>query len=293
MDTRTKGIWMILVGGSLWGASGTAVQYLFETKHLTPEWLLMMRMMVTGILMLGYEFFRGGNLWALWQHPKHRFAIINFAVFGMICCQYFYFLAIKYGNAATATVLQYLMPVLVLLYSLWQWRRRPQQVEVISVGLAMLGTYLLITKGNWNALAISEETLFYGVLSAFAMAFYTIYPQEMLNYYSSTMVIGWGMLISGVLMNIFLSPWPFTGIFDWQTVLGMSVLIIFGTFIAFYCYLESTKYIKASEVGALASVEPLASVVLAMLFLHISFGPAELLGIACIIGTVFILARQK
>lgn len=284
---------MILCGASLWGASGTAVQYLFEYKKLTPEWLLMIRMMITGILMLGYEYCKGSDIWLVIRNRQDRFAIINFAVFGMICCQYFYFLAIKYGNAATATVLQYLMPVIVLVYFLWRTRRQPSNTELGSVIMALVGTYLLITKGNWASLAISGETLFYGILSAFAMAFYTIYPKKLLMKYSSTMVIGWGMFIAGILMNIFLQPWPFTGIFDWQTVCAMSVLIIFGTFIAFSCYLESTKYIKASEVGALASVEPLASVVLAVVVLDVDFGLVDTLGVFCIISTVFILARQK
>ena len=101
------------------------------------------------------------------------------------------------------------------------------------------------------------------------------------------------MNIFFIFINVFLKPWPFIGIMDFGTVIGMTVLILFGTLIAFYCYLDSTKYIKASEVGALASVEPLSSVLLAVVILHVDFGLAEILGVACIISTVFLLARQK
>ena len=96
-----------------------------------------------------------------------------------------------------------------------------------------------------------------------------------------SMVIGWSMFIGGIFINVFLQPWPFIGIMDFGTVIGMTVLILFGTLIAFYCYLDSTKYIKASEVGALASVEPLSSVLLAVVILHVDFGLAEILGVAC------------
>ena len=80
---------------------------------------------------------------------------------------------------------------------------------------------------------------------------------------------------------------------DLSTILGMLVLILFGTVIAFYCYLDSTKYISHSEVGALASLEPLSSVILAVVLLNIDFGIAETMGVACIISMVFLLARQK
>lgn len=284
---------MILVGASLWGASGTAVQYLFEQKKLTPEWLLMVRMIVAGLIMLIYDKFAGRDIWAIWHHPSYRYKIIIYAIIGMFMTQYGYFIAIEYGNAATATVLQYLMPVIVLVYALLRTRRLPGKIEVAAVFLATMGTYLLVTRGNWDTLAISPQTLFWGILSAFAMAFYTLYPGDMLRTYSSTMVIGWSMFIGGIFINVFFHPWPFTGIMDLGTVIGMTVLILFGTLIAFYCYLDSTKYIKASEVGALASVEPLSSVLLAVVILHVDFGLAEMIGVACIIATVFLLARQK
>ena len=43
---------MVLGGASLWGASGVAVQYLFEVQHLDPTWLASVRMLIAGIIML-------------------------------------------------------------------------------------------------------------------------------------------------------------------------------------------------------------------------------------------------
>ncbi len=75
--------------------------------------------------------------------------------------------------------------------------------------------------------------------------------------------------------------------------LAMAAVIVFGTIIAFYTYLESTKYINPSEVGALASVEPLSSVVLSVALLKVDFGLPDWAGVACIMGTVLLLSRQK
>ena len=290
---RRKGIVMVLCGASLWGASGVAVQYLFESRQVDPTWLASVRMLVAGLIMLLFELRSGGELFTVWRSAKYRKQLVIFGIFGMMATQYTYYLAISYGNAATATILQYLMPIIVLGYAVLKVRRKPSLVEIVSVFLAMLGTYLLITKGQWNQLAISRETLFWGIVSAFAMAFYTIQPKELLSRYSSILVIGWSMIIGGGILTFLCRPWPFTGIWDMNTFLALVAVIIFGTIIAFYTYLESTKYIKPSEVGALASVEPLASVVLSVVLLNVEFGLPDSLGVACILGTVFLLSRQK
>ena len=292
-SSRRKGIIMVLGGASLWGASGVAVQYLFEAQHLDPTWLASVRMLVAGFIMLLFHYHGGGDVFSIWQNARYRKQLVIFGIFGMMATQYTYYLAINYGNAATATILQYLMPVIVLVYAVWKLKRRPDRTEVLAVLLAMFGTYLLITKGQWDKLAISEETLFWGVLSAFAMAFYTIQPKDLLLKYSSAIVIGWAMIIGGGILTLVRRPWPFIGIWDLHTFLALVAVVVFGTIIAFYTYLESTKYIKPSEVGALASVEPLSSVILSVLLLNVDFGIPDSIGVACILGTVFLLSKQK
>lgn len=290
---RKKGLLLVLCGGTLWGGTGVLVQFLFQEKYLDPTWLAAVRMLVAGILMVGFDYQRSYDIWAVWRDAVYRRQLLAFGIFGMLGTQYTYYLSISYGNAATATVLQYLMPIIVLLYMVWRWRRLPNLLEGFCVFLAVLGTYLLITKGQWATLAISRETLFWGVLSAFGFAFYTLQPRSLLLRYSSATVIGWSMVIGGGALEIFLQPWQFIGIWDWQTFMAMAVIIFFGTIIAFYAYLESTKYISPSEVSALSSVEPLSSVLLSVIFSHVSFGLPDGLGILCILGMVFLLAREK
>jgi drug/metabolite transporter (DMT)-like permease len=62
---------------------------------------------------------------------------------------------------------------------------------------------------------------------------------------------------------------------------------------AFGFYLGSIKYIQPAEASILGSVEPLAAILLSIIFLSASFGLMELLGTALIIGTVSLLAKNK
>ena len=293
-NQRKKGIFLVLFGATLWGASGVVAQYLFHTKLLTPEWLVVVRLLSSGLLLLAYDFIKNrDSIFYIWKIKHDRNQLLFFSVFGMLGVQYTYFAAISYGNAATATILQYLMPVIIVCYFAVRYKKRPNGLELISIFLAMLGTCLLVTKGDFSNLAISPLALFWGIASAFGAAFYTVQPKYLLSHWRSPLVIGWGMFVGGIVMSPVNPPWEFTGIWDMNTLLGILFIIIFGTIIAFYAYLESIKYILPTETGTLASVEPLAAVILSIYCLNTPFGLIDLLGGLSIMVTVFILARAK
>ena len=114
------------------------------------------------------------------------------------------------------------------------------------------------------------------------------------NYYQkwrSTLIIGWGMLVGGILMSFYQKPWEFNGIWDLDTAITLSAIIIFGTAIAFCAYLESTKYLSPTKISVFASLEPFSSIILSIIFLNISFGLFELIGAIIIILAVTILSK--
>jgi drug/metabolite transporter (DMT)-like permease len=293
-NQRNKGIFLVLFGATLWGASGVVAQYLFHTKLLTPEWLVVVRLLSSGLLLLAYDFIKNrDSIFYIWKIKHDRNQLLSFSVFGMLGVQYTYFAAISYGNAATATILQYLMPVIIVCYFAARYKKRPNGLELISIFLAMLGTCLLVTKGDFSNLAISPLALFWGIASAFGAAFYTVQPKYLLSHWRSPLVIGWGMFVGGIVMSPVNPPWEFTGVWDMNALLGILFIIFFGTIIAFYAYLESIKYILPTETGTLASVEPLAAVILSIYCLNTPFGLIDLIGGLSIMTTVFILTRTK
>ena len=291
---RTKGILLVLCGGILWGASGVAAQYLLLEKAFSPEWLVVVRMITAGSLLLGYDYKKNnGDIFPIWKNKHDRRQLILFGFVGMFSVQYTYFLAIQYSNAATATILAYLMPTIIVVYFACRTRHWPSTGQNIALFLAMLGTYLLVTKGDFTNLAISPAALFWGVASAFSGAFYTVQPKYLLSHYRSPLVIGWSMLVVGIAIIPINPPWQFVGIWDYNAFGALAFIIIFGTVIAFYAYLESIRYIHPSETGTIASVEPLAAVFLSVYLLNTPFGYIDCLGGLCIISTVFILARTN
>ncbi|MDS0525255.1 EamA family transporter [Clostridium sp. SHJSY1] len=293
-QSRIKGILLVMIGSMLWGVSGTVAQYLFQEKGFSPEWLVVIRLLISGIILLSYGQLKGNqNVWVILKCKKSLLNLLFFSVIGMLGVQYTYFAAIKYGNAATATILQYLSPVIITCYIAIRTKKIPTFNEVLAVILAMIGTFFIITKGNIHSLSISKLALFWGISSAFAAAFYTLQPHYLLNKWGSTIVVGWGMLIGGLAFSFIHKPWDFIG--EWSTTAFFAVIfvVLFGTLIAFHCYLESLKYIKPTEASVLSSVEPLSAAFLSIIWLNVSLGLFQWLGTACIIVTIVILSRTK
>ncbi|MGI6126555.1 MAG: EamA family transporter [Planifilum sp.] len=292
MGARPKGFAMVLTGAVCWGLSGTVAQHLFQNEGFDPGWMVTVRLILSGSLLL-----TGTWLWrkdtairGIWRDPRDRLRLLLFALVGMLSVQYTYFAAIAAGNAATATLLQYLGPVLITGYWALSERRWPKAKEIVSVLLALTGTFLLVTGGRTDSLSISGAALLWGLGSAAALAFYTLYPSELLRRWGSAAVVGWGMVIGGIGLASVHPPWPSGGVWTPINALFILFVILFGTLLPFFLYLESLRYILPTETGLLASAEPLTATVATVLWLGIPFGVPEWTGALCIIATVVLLS---
>lgn len=291
MDRNRKlGIGMVLLGASLWGSSSNCIEYLMHYQHWSWQTVLFARMVCTSVAFLAWCLFQKMDM--LRPLREDPLLLLKFIVLGMYGMQVPFVRAIATSNAATATVLQYLMPALLLGYYLLQERRAPRKKEVASVVLAIVGTGLIATQGKGAALAISVDTLFWGIVSAFGMAWYTLYAAKLLRKYSCLLVLGWGSLGNALLLWFVNAPQFPAAPVTVSTISAFGVLLILGTFVAYTVYLESTRYIPASENGALAAFEPLSAYFFSVLFLGNHIGLAESLGALCIMTMVVILARK-
>lgn len=292
--SRRNGIAMVLIAAVLWGVSGSVAQYLFQQQGFSPEWLVVMRLLLSGMILLGLAYKKEKKkIWDIWKSKQDRWNLILFGILGMLAVQYTYFTAIKHANAATATILQYLAPVLIVCYVAIRSSQFPTAKEITAVILALIGTFFLVTHGSIHTLSISGLALFWGLSSALTLAFYTLHPHKLLANWGSTIVVGWAMLIGGIGFSFVHPPWQFEGQWSVPSFFSVIFIVVFGTFIAFYCYIESLKYLSASETSLLACVEPLSAVFLSVIWLHVDFGAAEWLGTLCIVSTVSILSIVK
>lgn len=293
-NTNIKGFLLALTAASLWGISGTFGQFLFQQRGVSVEWMITVRMLISGIILLFISAFgKKTDLWSIWKNRKDTMKLLLFGITGMLMVQYTYFAAIKHSNAATATVLQYAGPVIIAVYLAVKNKKTPRFIDFIAISFAVLGTYILVTHGDPGTLNISSTALFFGIASAFALAIYTLQPIELLKKYNSAVVIGWGMFIGGFAFSFVHAPWKVEGTWDSQTYLYAAFIVFFGTLIPFYFYLTAVQLIGGQKSSLLASGEPLSATILAVLWLHVPFTLMDWIGSIFIISTIFLLSYEK
>lgn len=289
----SAGVIMAVSAATLWGLSGTFGQFLFSDRAFDPEWLVATRLLVSGALLLAFAALRGFPVLAVWKTRRSAVQLVLFGVLGMLGVQYTFFAAILHSNAPTATILQYTAPVLIAVYLALKDRAWPGVKVLSTIALTIVGTFLLVSGGDFGTLSIAPLGLFWGLLSALALAFYSIQPAELLRTHRSAVVVAWGMLIGGIVLAPLGKPWAPVGVWDGMTWLALFVIIILGSFLAFTLYISSIRAIGPQIASLLASAEPLAATFFTVLWLRTPFGIVDALGGVCIIGAVALLTARK
>lgn len=285
------GTFLTISGGILWGISGVCGQFLFQNKDVTASWLVPLRLVTAGFLLLCYYLIRDkGKAFDIWKIKRNRIDIIIYGLAGMMLCQYSYFQTIEWSNAGTATVIQYLGPALIVVWVCLQTKRLPEKKEVLGVILAVTGIFLIATHGNPTTLALSQKALIMGLISAVSVVIYTVKPARMQAEFDTPLILAWGMLIGGIALTIAFRPWNNKVIFDGETFTALTFIILFGTMAGFSMYMTGVKMIGSVKASLYSCVEPVASMVLTAVWMKVSFTTPDLIGTVFVIATIIILA---
>ena len=288
------GIILTLLGATLWGVSGTSVQFVGNFRNMNLEWLLTMRLITAGLLTVLYGWIRQGNaVFNVFRNWRDTLGLVIFGVFGMALCQYTYFRSIVIAGAGIATVLQYLAPSMIIIYLLMRYGKRPSTGEIISVILALVGTICLMGNNGFSFESFRSDVLFWGLLSAVGVAVYSVSPVRLLATYGTIPIVGFGMLLSGLVAAALFQQSHSYATWDVWTVVGCFNVVFLGTIVSFNAYLEGVKRIGAVSGSILSSIEPISAAFFGWALLGNQFNWVGILGMAMIIATVIIIALEK
>ncbi|MDU2209488.1 MAG: EamA family transporter [Veillonella sp.] len=288
------GIILTLLGATLWGVSGTSVQFIGNFRNMNLEWLLTMRLITAGLLTVLYGWIRQGNaIFNVFRNWRDTLGLVIFGVFGMALCQYTYFRSIVIAGAGIATVLQYLAPSMIIIYLLVRYGKRPSTGEIISVILALAGTICLMGNNGFSFESFRSDVLFWGLLSAVGVAVYSVSPVRLVATYGTIPIVGFGMLLSGLVAAVLFHQPYSCATWDVWTVVGCFNVVFLGTIVSFNAYLEGVKRIGAVSGSILSSIEPISAAFFGWALLGNQFNLVGILGMAMIITTVIIIALEK
>ncbi|NQQ99778.1 EamA family transporter [Streptococcus suis] len=292
MAEKRLGTLITVIAGIAWGLSGVSGQYLMS-RGVSVDMITSLRLLVSGLFLVGLAYATAKEqLLAVLKDKNALLGIFIFAMLGLILNQTAYLQAIYHTNAGTATVLQYLCPILVLAYTCLKDRQVPTGTEIISILLAIVGTFLIATHGQLNELSITPIGLFWGIFSAFTYALYIILPGKLIRLYGSMVVIGLGMLMGGIVVTLGVQTWKQSLPLDTGTAFGLLGIVGVGTIFAYTAFLKGVSLVGPVNGSLLASIEPIASVFFAVWLVNEQFYTIDFVGMLLILLAVLLISLK-
>lgn len=291
-----RGVVAALIGGAMWGFSGTCAQYLYQHYEIDPLFITWVRMLGSGILFLILlAFTQRGKLRAIAGDNRELGRLALFGIAGLFLCQFTYTTSVNATNAGTATVLQSLNTVFILAATCLMMRRAPRAMEIGGLALALVATWLIATKGNLTALMIPPAGLAWGLINAASCTFYIMYPKHLFARWGSLPVTGIGMLIGGIAA---VAIWGLGGLWGaapvvpelgLDGVLVLAAIVVIGTLAAFGLYLHGVSIVGSVKGGLLGTTEPASAMVFAALWLGTMFTWADWIGLVLMVAMIFLV----
>ena len=216
--------------------------------------------------------------------------IVLLGVLGVAASNYLYYLAIQRTNVATAIILQYTAPVLVLLYMVTRGLQKATLQRGAAVGLAVLGSALAIGVAGAGGFRLDPVGVSAAMLAAVSFAFYNVAGHRILARYDRWIVLLYTTFSAGAFWLIVNPPWKllaahYSGL-QWSFLLAFAVVSVLAPFSFYFAglqHLEPTRAIVAS------CLEPVFSIVLATVLLGEALRPIQTLGIVIVLVAIVIV----
>ncbi|GAA1187787.1 EamA family transporter [Nesterenkonia xinjiangensis] len=161
------GLLIALVSAVAFGSSGGVAKGLLDSGW-SPAAAVTVRVLIGAVVLLPLAVWEMQGRWHLLRGRQTWLHVALFGSLAVAGCQLFFFLAVTHLPVGVALMLEYLGPVLVVLW-LWLARRQPPRLlTLLGIGLALAG--LLLVLDVFSDVQISMLGVLWGLLAAVGLA---------------------------------------------------------------------------------------------------------------------------
>jgi drug/metabolite transporter (DMT)-like permease len=280
-STIARGRWLVFAAAFFWGTSATLARFVFH-KLLVPSLVVVeLRLLIAVALLAPWLAWRKPGALRVARRDWAYFLILG--LFGVAAIQGSYYHSISVLGVGLAILLQYLAPVLIVLFD--ALRGKPLRgPTVFAVLAAVIGTTLVVGHVNLHALHARSVDWAIGFGSAIVFAFYILFSKRGLERYAPETVLLYTFAIAGCFWAVVTPPWKIIAArYDAKLWLMFLALGVFSTLVPFSFFYAGLKRLPASDAGIVATLEPVVAVLSAALFLGEWLTPLEWLGAALVL----------
>lgn len=274
----------IVLAACLWGSLGTLAKLLFR-EAVTPLGLVTARLTFAALLIGLSLAWRAPR--ALQVAPRDLTLLVPLGAVGMGVMNLFYFRTISLTNVATAFLLQYLAPFLVLAGSALVLGEAVAPRTYGALVLCLAGLYLVATDLDPHALVVNWPGLASGLASAALFALFTVLAKRALRTYAPWTVLLYTFGFGAAACWTALPPWRLFDLgWDGRTWAGLAAVIVVATVLPFGLYFWGMRRLEPTRAVLTNSLEAVVAAALAWVVLGESLRPWQVAGGGLVLGAV-------
>jgi drug/metabolite transporter (DMT)-like permease len=186
-----------------------------------------------------------------------------FGVAGLALVQLTYFLAIDRLAISVALVVQYLGPLMVLLWLRVVHGRHLRRSLYGAVALSIVGSALVVEV--YDAGRLDGVGVLFALAAAVTLAIYLVSSERAGHAYRASTTLAWGFGFATLLWLLISPPWTFpfgdfAGVRELALVLGV---VVVGTLGPFLLSVTALRHLPAPRVAVVATLEPVLAALIA------------------------------
>jgi drug/metabolite transporter (DMT)-like permease len=216
------------------------------------------------------------------------YRLIGMGAIGYVGQAFSYLTALKYASSGLVALLLYLYPMFVTVLSFFILREPITRLKMAALGIALFGTALTVGPEGGQFLGI-----FLAISAALIYSLYIIVGSQVMKQVSavqsSTVIFASAGLMSGALMLLNRPQLPLTN----NGWFAIGAIVIVATVIPVVTFLAGLERVGPSNAAMLSTLEPVVTVLLAVIFLNEAPKPITLIGGGFILVAVVLLAQSE
>lgn len=299
---RLRGYLLAVLAAACWATGGLTAKWLFTSPgsatsawRVEPLGIVVDPAALSGARALS-AFILLGLYLALMRRRELKIEVRNvpflalFGVAGLALVHFSYFKTISLTNVATAILLEYLAPVLVLVFSVLFLGERLTWALPTGVALSVLGCALVVGVIGGEGLSVSPEGILWGLLSAFFFAGYSLMGAYAKGRFTAWTLLFWGLGFATLFWLLVLGPSDVLGVFaDATTAVAVVYVAVMSTIVPFAAFLTALHYIEPTRATITATLEPVFAGLAAFVLFGEAFSASQLLGAVLVIGAILVV----
>jgi drug/metabolite transporter (DMT)-like permease len=216
-----------------------------------------------------------------------------FGIVGLAGVTAFYFAAIARLDIGVALTIQYLGPLLLLLYLKVIHRRQLPRGLWGAAALAAVGCFFVVGAYHPSSLDAVGVAAAFGAAITFAI--YLFSSEQAGQLYPAATTLVWGFGLSSLFWLITQPIWtfPLHALDSGRNAAFAAYVVIGGTLIPFACMITAVRHLPAARAAVIATLEPVLGAVLAWAIHGEALSPVQIAGGLVVVGAVIWVQTQR